>query len=429
MLEVFELEEFRRRFLGVNRFPELDPGVAVAAAEVLEEVRSVGDEAVARYTALFDGAEVSAADLRVPREAIEAAVRAADPRLVDSLQMAADRIRDFHRGQIERGYSIVTSGGSVAGQLVRPLARVGVYAPGGRAAYPSSLLMGAIPAQLAGVEEIAVCSPPGPSGDVASVVLVAASILGLDEIYRIGGVQAIGAMAYGTQSVDRVDKIVGPGNSYVTAAKKQVFGIVGIDGLAGPSELAVVCDSTADAQMVALDLLAQAEHDPEARVYLLSTDEGLVRDILARMGKIGPGLYRWNIIRESLTNWGGALVADESDLWEVCNGLAPEHLSIQTSDPWAGLGRVRNAGAVFLGNASAVSFGDYTAGPNHVLPTAGTARYASPLGVSDFVKRSSYLNMSARDAAEMAPGTARIAGIEGLTGHGLAAEARGSESP
>ena len=420
-----EAAAFRREFVGADRFPELDPEVTARAATVLEDVRTGGDAAVARYTEQFDGVAIPPAELRVSPERIREALERAAPELIRSLEISIERIRDFHRHQSASGYATVSPAGSVSGQLVRPLARAGLYVPGGRASYPSSLIMNAIPAQVAGVPGIVVCTPPGRDGSVAEGILVAAGLLGVEEMYRVGGVQAVGAMAYGTETLAPVDKIVGPGNSYVTAAKKLVYGRVGIDGLAGPSELAVVCDGAADPVLVALDLLAQAEHDPEARVYLLATDASMAQDVLDEMERLGPDLDRWEIIDEALSNWGGAVVAGKDTVWELTNALAPEHLSIQTEDPWADLGRVRNAGAVFLGAATAVSFGDYSAGPNHVLPTAGTARYASPLGVADFYRRSSYLYLSAAEASDLAPHTARIASVEGLTAHARAAEARG----
>ncbi len=427
MLEVLTTDAFEDRFLRGDRYPELDPGVADAAREVLDAVRMEGDRAVARFTERFDGARVPPEKVRVPEERLSACLDSADPMLLRALEVSVARIRAFHEEQVRPGYVTMDSPGCVAGQLLRPLERAGIYVPGGRAAYPSSLIMGAIPAQVAGVSEVVVCSPPGPDGEISSVVLITAAMLGISEIYRVGGVQAIGAMAFGTETMRAVDKIVGPGNSYVTAAKKEVFGRVGIDGIAGPSELVVVCDEAADPALVAMDLMAQAEHDPEARVYLLTTDFDMARAVLKTIEEQGPTFERWEIIRKAMSDWGGVAVGEEDALWALSNALAPEHLSIQTRDPWRDLARVTDAGAVFLGAAAAVSFGDYSAGPNHVLPTAGTARYASALGVDDFLRRSSYLYLADDAAARLAPYTAYLADVEGLTGHGRAARARGDE--
>ncbi len=427
MIALMEAGEFRRTVLAGDRFPELNPKVAEAAATVLEEVRREGDEGLSRATKRFDKVLVEPGKSRVSPEEIDDALEAADPALLEAMEASIARVRRYHRLQRMPGFVDVMEDGTVAGQLIRPLARVGLYVPGGRAPYPSSLIMNAVPAQIARVPQIAAFTPPGPDGRVASSVLVAAGLLGIEELHRAGGVQAVAAMAYGTETIDAVDKIVGPGNSYVTAAKKLVLGVVGIDGIAGPSEVAVICDESSDAERVALDLLAQAEHDPEARCYLLCTDSDKARAILGAMERKGPKMERWEIISAALDDWGGALVASEDELWDLVNAIAPEHLSIQTRDPWAGLTQVQNAGAVFLGSATGVSFGDYSAGPNHVLPTAGTAKYASPLSVGDFVKRSSYLYLSESAAAGIAPYAARLAEEEGLTAHAEAARVRGGE--
>ncbi len=423
-----EAGEFRRTFLAGERYPELNPKVAEAATAVLEEVRRGGDAAVSRATKRFDKVSVEPGTTRVSPEDISEALEAADPSLIEAIDSSIARVRRYHRLQRTPGFADVMEDGTVAGQLIRPLARVGLYVPGGRAAYPSSLIMSAVPARVAGVPQIAAFTPPGPEGRVAAAVLVTAGLLGIEELHRVGGVQAVAAMAYGTETIEPVDKIVGPGNSYVTAAKKLVLGVVGIDGIAGPSEVAVICDDSADTERVALDLLAQAEHDPEARCYLLCTDEAKAREVMRTLERVGPEMSRWEIISAALEDWGGAVVAPEGELWDLVNAIAPEHLSIQTRDPWAGLSRVQNAGAVFLGSATAVSFGDYSAGPNHVLPTAGTARYASPLSVGDFVKRSSYLYLSESAAAGISSQTSRLAEEEGLTAHAEAARARGSEN-
>ena len=427
MLRCYRPREFSEQVLEHLVVPEMDPKMGQVVMDILRDVREQGDSALLRYTRQFDGVDLSPEAIKVPDEAIGGAERALDPSLREILEQAIDNLRRFHREEVPRSWHRLEEDGRIMGQTVRPLRRVGLYVPGGRAVYPSSLLMNVIPAQMAGVSEIAVCTPPDAQGQVHPLVLAATALLDVADVYRVGGAQAIGAMAYGTETILPVDKIAGPGNAFVAAAKRLVFGQVDIDSIAGPSELTVICDETSDPKWVAADLLAQAEHDPESRVFLLCTSSDHTQAILADIERQLTFLDRTEIIEEAFTHWGAAVIGDVEELIALSNQLAPEHLSLQVKDPWSLLLKIKNAGAIFLGKSAAVSFGDYTAGPNHVLPTATTARFASPLSVEDFVKRTNFLYMSEDSAKRWASPTARLADLEGLTAHARAARLRGQQ--
>ena len=394
----------------------VDPEVLSVAARIVEDVRQRGDDAVREYTQRFDGADIAV--LRVTSAEVEVAVASVSDEFKDALATAASSIEEFHERQLPQSWFATREGGVFVGQKVTPLRRVGIYVPGGRASYPSSVLMNAIPAVVAGVEEIAMVVPPAADGSVNPYVLAAAAEVGVSEIYKVGGAQAIAALAFGTSSIPRVDKITGPGNAYVTAAKKLVVGDVGIDMLAGPSEVCVLADETAEPAFVAIDLMAQAEHDPNARAFLVTCDPTLPDEVEEALVVLLTEAPRADVIRRSLTDNGlVVVVADESAAIEVANAIAPEHLEIMMAEPFELLGHVRNAGAIFLGPWTPESVGDYVAGPNHVLPTGGTARFSGPLSVDDFVKKSSVISYS-RSALEADAATViALASAEGLDAH------------
>jgi len=399
------------------------PEVSRQVDEILAAVRARGDAALLEYAARFDGYRGDAAGLRLT-DADWRADRQVSEETRAALAYAAARIERYHKEAAPRSWRMSDEHGSVLGQEVRPLARVGIYTPGGRAAYPSTVLMTAIPARVAGVPEIVLVTPPGPDGLVNPVVLAAARIGGVTEAYRVGGAQAIAALAYGTATIRRVDKIVGPGNAYVALAKQRVFGRVGIDMVAGPSEVVVVADGAATAAWVAADLLAQAEHDPLARAILITDAAPLLDAVAAAVEAQLATLPRREIARASLAANGALVLAvDLAQAVELANALAPEHLELQ-ADPERLLPHVRHAGAIFLGRFTPEVIGDYVAGPNHVLPTAGTARFSSPLGPEDFVKRSSVIGYSARGLAAALPAVRALARAEGLHAHGAAADIR-----
>jgi histidinol dehydrogenase len=404
----------------------VDLDVQHAVDTILADVRERGDAAVVELTARFDRFTAgSAAELRIGADEFEAAERALAPAARAALAYAAERIERFHAAALPKSWRITDEHGSVLGQEIRPLERVGVYIPGGRAAYPSTVLMTAIPARVAGVREIVLVTPPRAGGAVDPVVLAAARTAGVTEGYRVGGAQAIGALAYGTATIRRVDKIVGPGNVYVALAKSRVFGEVGIDMIAGPSEVVIVADAAADPEAIAADLLAQAEHDPMARAVLITDAPALVARVERALARQLEVLPRRAIAEEAIRRHGAlVLVANLDDAIELANRLAPEHLELLVRVPASLLPRVRHAGAVFLGGQTPEVVGDYVAGPSHVLPTAGTARFSSPLGVEDFVKRSSVIEYSRGGLAAARGHLAALTEVEGLAGHGRAAELR-----
>ena len=398
----------------------LAPGAAVA--RILADVRTRGDAALRDWTQRLDGVTLTRLD--VPAEDIRAAAASLPADLRESLQLAADRIRAFHTLQPVHSWTTATLGGRL-GQRVAPLRRVGVYVPGGTAPLPSSLLMSAIPAQVAGVAEIVVVTPPGGDGRVPPVILAAAATAGVETLYTLGGAQAIAALAFGTDSIGRVDKIVGPGNLFVTLAKQQVFGQVGIDGLAGPTETMIIADETANPAWLAADLLAQAEHDALAAAILLTPSRGLAEAVQREVARQLETLSRDAVIAAALAGQGGiVLTADLDEAVALANAYAPEHLCVATAAPRALADRLHNAGGLFLGERSFEVLGDYVAGPSHTMPTGGTARFASPLNVLDFVRITSLIELDAATTAALAPAAARLARAEALTAHAAAAEQR-----
>ena len=410
----------------LDRAPEsVDPAIHRRVEDILAAVRARGDAALVELTERYDRVRVTPAGLRVTAAEFDAAERQVGEATRAALRYAAARIEAFHREAMPRSWSMTDATGSRLGQAVRALERVGIYVPGGRAAYPSTVLMTAVPARVAGVPEVVLVSPPGPDGTLNAAVLAAARVAGVTEAYRVGGAQAVAALAYGTESIRRVDKIVGPGNIYVALAKSRVFGDVGIDMLAGPSEVVVIADAAAEPAFAAADLLAQAEHDPMARAVLLSPSAALLDSVEAEVSRRLETLPRREIAASALeANGALVLTASLEEAVDVANRLAPEHLELLVADPDALLARVRSAGAVFLGGATPEVVGDYVAGPNHVLPTGGTARFASALSTEDFMKRLSVIRYTAGGLAEAWPHLAELARVEGLAAHGAAAQVR-----
>ena len=420
-------DDFPRRFESLlAASAEVDPDVDAAVREVVAAVRRDGEAAVLAYTRRFDGVEADAlSGLRVPAGDLDAAQEAIGATERAALGEAAARIRSYHERQRQESWHYLDEDGSTLGQRITPLDRVGVYVPGGRASYPSSVLMNAIPARVAGVAEI-VMTVPAPSGALDPLVLAAAKLAEIDEVWTIGGAQAVAALAFGAGPIRAVDKIVGPGNRYVAAAKRHVFGTVGIDMLAGPSEVVIVCDGSAPAEWIAMDLFSQAEHDEEARAILISPDGEFLDRVEAAIASMLPELARADIVARSLAAHGALIeVRDLDEAIELVNRLAPEHLELAVADAEGLSEGVRHAGAIFLGARTPEAFGDYCAGPNHVLPTARTARFSSPLGVYDFQKRTSVIGCSARGARRLAGIASTLARGEGLTAHARSAELRG----
>jgi histidinol dehydrogenase len=399
--------------------------VTETVSGILADVRRRGDEAVLEYTQRFDGFEAQSLDqLSVSREQMAACLDALEPQQREALTVAADRIRSYHEKQKQESWQYTEADGSVLGQKVSPLERVGIYAPGGKANYPSSILMLAIPAQVAGVKEI-IATVPTPYGDEGKLVFAAAALAGVTQLYTIGGAQAIAALAYGTQTLPKVDKITGPGNIFVTVAKRLVFGEVGIDMIAGPSELTVISDGETDPDWLAMDLFSQAEHDEQAQSILIATSSAALDAVQASMERLLPEMERRAIIETSLTTRGlFVLVEDLDAAARVSNAIAPEHLELSVADPQSLLEKIEHAGAIFMGRHCAEALGDYCAGPSHVLPTSGTARFFSALGVYDFQKRSSIIFSSKQGASTLAKTAAELARNEHLQAHGLSASYR-----
>jgi histidinol dehydrogenase len=408
------------RFLGELRSRASAPPADVEAdvRAILEDVRAGGDAALLAQTARLDGVRLAPETLRVPEEELAAAAQTVAPEVRTALALAAERIEAFHRHGRRESWSVLEAGVGALGQVVRPLDRVGLYVPGGTAAYPSSVLMNAIPARVAGVPEIAMCTPVGRAGTIAPAVLAAAHLAGIREVYRVGGAQAIAAMAYGTASIPAVDKIVGPGNIYVATAKRLVFGVVGIDMLAGPSEVVVVADDSARPAWVAADLLAQAEHDPLAAAICLTPSRRVAEAVAAEVTRQLKTLPRHEVADRAIARFGAVLVtADLAEAFDLVNRIAPEHVELQVADADTHLPAVRHAGAIFLGAYSPEAAGDYLAGPNHVLPTAGAARFGSPLSVDDFQSRSSLLRLAPQALQAWEEAIAALARVEGLEAH------------
>ena len=410
------------RLLGLKRETAADVNAEVAA--ILADVRARGDAAVLDYTERFDRVRLTAPELRVTAAEVDAAVAAVDARTQAALEHAARRIESYHRTQVPTDHSYTDDDGIELGWRFSPLDSVGMYVPGGKAAYPSSVLMNALPARVAGVARMAM-AVPAPDGAISPAVLAAARIAGIDEIYRIGGAQAVAALAYGTATVAAVDKIVGPGNAYVAAAKRQVFGTVGIDMIAGPSEIVVVADSGNDAAWIAADLLSQAEHDETAQAVLITDDRGFGDEVAAAAETLLGTLARATTARESWeTNGAIVVVADLAGAADLVNRMAPEHLELAVAAPDELAARIRNAGAIFLGRHTPEAIGDYVAGPSHVLPTARSARFASGLSVLDFVKRTSLMRCDAAALGAVGPTAATLADAEGLGAHALSVRIR-----
>lgn len=407
-----------------NHYGQYEKGVS----EILEQIRNRKDEAVFEYTSKFDKADINASNILVTPEEIQEAYDNTDKEFLEIIRKALTNIRSFHEKQRINSWFESKPDGTILGQKVTALQRVGVYVPGGKACYPSSVLMNIVPAKTAGVDEIIMVTPPGKDGKIPATTLVAANEAGADKIFKVGGAQAIGALAFGTESIPKVDKIVGPGNIYVALAKKAVYGYVSIDAIAGPSEILVLADETANPRFVAADLLSQAEHDELASAILVTTSEELAIKVSEEVEKFVQELSRSEIMQKSLDNYGYILVADSMDeAIDIANEIASEHLEIQTKNPFDVMTKIRNAGAIFIGEYSTEPLGDYFAGPNHVLPTNGTARFFSPLSVDDFIKKSSIISYSREALKEIHCDIEQFAKAEHLTAHANSIKVRFEE--
>jgi histidinol dehydrogenase len=429
-MRIVTAEEFREEMLYqvVNRGKSDISTIFPSVKKIIDDVREKGDKALLQYTEKFDKIRLPPSKLKVDKKEIKEAYKKLEKNQLNALKKAAANITNFHKEQLRDKWTMEIAEGVTAGQVIRPLSSVGIYVPGGKASYPSSVLMCAIPARVAGVETVIMCSPPKKSGDTDPALLVAADIAGVEEIYRVGGAQAIAAMAYGTETIPKVDKIVGPGNIFVTAAKLEVSMDVAIDVPAGPSEVLVIADKTANASFIASDLLAQAEHDPRAYAILLTTSADLASAVKEELYIQMKVLSRTEVIQSSLEN-GGLIVVVSSleEAVEFANLIAPEHMQIQTENPSEVLGKVRNAGAIFLGKYSPVAFGDYSSGLNHVLPTGGYARIYSGLSTSDFVKTMNFLQCSKEGYQNLKETAVTLAEMEGFDGHAKSVSIREDE--
>ncbi len=422
MIRIVRLDEMPREEILKRELPAVKAEKAVS--EIISDVRENGDEALFRYTERFDGVLLSS--LEVSEEEIQNAVNKVGPSFMSLLSRAAANIHEFHEKQLRTGFFFTREDGSVLGQRVVPMDRVGVYVPGGTAPLSSTVLMDVIPAKIAGCPEVIVCTPPGKDGNIAPAVLAAASVAGADRVFRIGGAQAVAAMAYGTETVPRTDKIVGPGNVYVAEAKRQVYGAVSIDMIAGPSEILVVSDGESDPRILAADLLSQAEHDVNASAVLITDCESLAEETAKEIERQLPLLSRQEIARASIEQNGRIIITENiEEALDISNDLAPEHLELAVNDPFSLLGKVKHAGSVFLGRNTPEALGDYLAGPNHTLPTGGTARFSSPLSVDDFVKKIQVTSFTAEALDAVRRDVADFAMAEGLTGHAKSALIRG----
>ncbi|MDD5017512.1 MAG: histidinol dehydrogenase [Eubacteriales bacterium] len=412
--ESYEIALVRER---LKRKADSDGSVITAVRGIIADVKHIGDAALFKYTKKFDGFDINERNLRVTRDEIGAAYKEVSSELLDTIRKSAANITAFHKMQKRDGFEI-KSGGAVTGQLILPVERAGVYVPGGKAAYPSSVLMNIIPAKIAGVPEIVMVTPPDKAGRIEPLTLVAADIAGADMILKIGGAQAVAALAYGTNSVPKADVITGPGNAYVAAAKREVFGQAGIDMIAGPSEVLIIADGNANPKYIAADFLSQAEHDEKAAGVLLTPCESLAKKAAEEIERQLALLPRYDIAARSVADFGTIVVtASLDEAFDIANELAPEHLEILTDVPWKKLGKVKNAGAVFLGEYTPEPLGDYFAGPNHVLPTSGTARFSSALSVDDFVKKTNYVCYDRQSLKGCYNDIVRFAEAEGLDAH------------
>ena len=404
---------------------QLDADVHLTVKTILQDIKDQGDAALVQYTQRFDGLKIaSSEELEVPQARLQEALDSLTADERSALEVSAQRVFDYHRRQKQDSWDFKEGNGTVLGQRIQPIERAGLYVPGGKASYPSSVLMNAIPAKVAGVKEV-VMVVPTPRGEVNELVFAAAAIVGVDRVFTVGGAQAVAALAYGTQTIPSVDKIVGPGNIYVATAKREVFGVVGIDMIAGPSEILVICDGKTNPDWIAMDLFSQAEHDENAQAILISTDKDFLAQVESSIEKLLPTMEREDIIRASLVSRAAMIeVENLEEAARVSNLIAPEHLELSVENPEALLEKITHAGAIFMGRYTAEALGDYCAGPNHVLPTSGTARFSSPLGVYDFQKRSSILYFSEQGASEMGKVASTLARGEGLTAHARSAEYR-----
>lgn len=421
-----DFESFFKKIEG--RAGEVPAAIEKQVKQIIAAVKKNGDAAVIEYTEKFDSVKLTPKKMRVSEEEIMKAYKVVPDEDIDALLLAARRIADFHDRQRQESWFIQEDNGAMLGQRVLPLESVGVYVPGGKASYPSSVLMNTVPAKVAGVNNIVMCVP-APGGKINPGVLVAADLAGVDEIYKVGGAQAIAAMAYGTKTIPKVDKIVGPGNIYVATAKRLVFGTVDIDMVAGPSEILVVADRTARPAFVAADMLSQAEHDEMASAVLVTDDEALAKEVVVELDRQVELLSRRDIAKKSLADFGAVIIVkDLKEAAEIANRIAPEHLELAVDRPFELLPLIKNAGAIFMGHYTPEAVGDYIAGPNHVLPTGGTARFFSPLSLDDFVKKSSILSYTKEALAEVAPDVLRLTKMEGLEAHGRMVEIRLEEN-
>lgn len=426
-MKIMTAEDFYQEINNQSLTDQMETELDQVVLEIIQTVRKERDQALLDYTEKFDGVVLD--NLTVTEEEFKVAKTVVGDDVLTALKKAINNIREFHEAQKEKSWMLMRNKGVMLGQIVTPIERVGVYVPGGKAGYPSTVLMAVIPAQIAGVEEIVITTPPGKNGNVNPYVLVAAELLGITKIYKVGGAQAIAALTYGTETIKRVDKIVGPGNAYVARAKKWVFGDVGIDMIAGPSEICVVADEKANPAYVAADLLSQAEHDESATSICITTNEQLAVEIQTQVKVQTEKLERKEIIQASIKDNGRIVVAkDVNEAVEIANLLAPEHLELMVENPMDILPLVKHAGAIFLGSYSPEPLGDYFAGPNHTLPTNGTARFASPLGVYDFIKRSSLISYPKVAFSEAADEIITLANIEGLTAHANSIQIRKDNS-
>ncbi len=417
-------KEFQRI---MNRGQGLESKYAQSVLEIIENVRERGDEAVFYYAEKFDRVKLTSESVKVSEEEIEEAFKKVDPESIEAIKFAVERVSKFHESQKENSY-FVSEPGVILGQKVIPLDSVGIYVPGGKASYPSSVIMNAVPAKVAGVKKVVMITPAIASLDVNPYSLVAAKLSGVDEIYRVGGAHGVSAIALGTESIPKVDKIVGPGNIYVALAKKFLFGTVDIDMVAGPSEILVIADESSNPEWVAVDLLSQAEHDELAGSFLVTHSEDLATSVVSVLGRLLKNLKRKDIAEKSINNFGTVFITrDIFHSCEVANRIAPEHLEIATEEPFALLDYIRNAGAIFLGHYTCESLGDYVLGPNHVLPTGGSARFFSPLGVYDFIKRSSVLYVNKEGLDRVSSYAYKLSEMEGLEAHGLSVKIRSEE--
>ena len=424
MIEILKFDEVKKEEIFARVAEKVD--VSDIVADILENVRKNGDKAVLEYCERFDGAKLST--LEVTSDEIDEAGASVEPRFIEILENAAANIREFHEKQIRTSFVINNKEGIVTGQKVTPVEKVGLYVPGGTAAYPSTVLMDSIPAKLAGVSEMCIVTPPDKNGKVNPVILAAAKIAGVDRVFKVGGAQAIAALAFGTESVPKVDKIVGPGNAFVAEAKRQVFGTVAIDMIAGPSEILIVSDSKSNPDFVAADLLSQAEHDKNASAVLVTDSFEFAEKVSSALEKQIPELLRSEIARASVDNNGKIIVAEDiKEAIAVANEIAPEHLELCLDDPFDYLDLVKNAGSVFMGRYCPEALGDYYAGPNHTLPTGGTARFSSPLSVDDFVKKTQFTYYTKGALSKVAQDVAFFAEKEGLTAHAKSAVIRFEE--